>query len=177
VIGKGKAVATIGVGAGVIALLFVAGCWGGLRINFTPSYPLGLWRVTPLDRPAAVGDRIFICPPQTGAFGLALERGYVRHGLCPGWISPLIKTVAAVAGERIEVGQSVRVDGRPLDHSEIHAVDAEGRALPRFGGGIVPAGQLFLHSDFAGSYDSRYFGPISADGILGLAQPLLTVAP
>lgn len=172
-----KAVVTMSVGASLIALLFVAGCWGGLRINFTPSFPLGLWRVMPLERSAAVGDRVFICPPETAAFVLALERGYVRQGLCPGWISPLIKTVAAVAGERIEVDQSVRVDGTLLDHSEVHVVDAEGRALPAFAGGIVPAGHLFLHSDFVGSYDSRYFGPVPADGILGLAQPLLTVAP
>ncbi|RUW00077.1 conjugal transfer protein TraF, partial [Mesorhizobium sp. M1A.F.Ca.IN.022.05.2.1] len=39
------------------------------------------------------------------------------------------------------------------------------------------AGFLFLHSDFAGSYDSRYFGPIPASGLLGRARPLLTFQP
>lgn len=171
------AMVTIGAGAGLIAILFAAGSWGGLRINFTLSYPLGLWRVMPLDRPAAVGDRLFICPPETAAFALALERGYVRRGLCPGWMSPLIKTVVAVAGQRIAIGPSILIDGRTLNHSDIHAADAEGRVLPRSLGGIVPADQVFLHSDFAGSYDSRYFGPIPADGILGLAQPLLIITP
>ena len=44
-------------------------------------------------------------------------------------------------------------------------------------GGIVPKGELFLHSDFVGSYDSRYFGPLPADGILGLARETLTFTP
>jgi len=38
-------------------------------------------------------------------------------------------------------------------------------------------GTLFLHSDFVGSYDSRYFGPLPAEGTLGLAQEVLTFAP
>jgi conjugative transfer signal peptidase TraF len=168
---------TIGAGAALIAMLFAAGSWGGLRINFTRSYALGLWRVVPLERPVAVGDRLFICPPETAGFAPALERGYVRRGLCPGWMSPLIKTVEAVAGQSIAIGPSIRIDGRTLNRSEIHAADAEGRVLPRFGGGTVPDGQVFLHSDFAGSYDSRYFGPIPATGILGLAQPVVTFAP
>ncbi len=166
----------------LFAVLFIAGVaasgWlGGYRLNETPSYPLGLWRIEPIERPAAVGDRVFICPPRTPAFAIAIERGYVRRGICPGLLSPLIKTVAAVAGQQIDVHASVSVDGLPLGHSEIHAVDAQGRALVPYVGGIVPAGALYLHSDFAGSYDSRYFGPIPATGLLGLARPVLTFVP
>jgi len=159
----------------VIAGAAVAGWLGGYRLNETPSYPLGLWRIDPMERPVVVGDRVFICPPSTPDFAIAFERGYVRRGVCPGWLSPLIKTVAAVAGQHINVGLSVRVDGRPLGHSEIHAVDAQGRALLPYAGGTVPAGTLYLHSDFAGSYDSRYFGPIPATGLLGLARPVFTL--
>ncbi|MFZ1812823.1 MAG: conjugal transfer protein TraF, partial [Rhizobiaceae bacterium] len=32
-------------------------------------------------------------------------------------------------------------------------------------------------SDFAGSYDSRYFGPIPGTGLLGRARPVLTFDP
>ncbi|MDX0760458.1 conjugal transfer protein TraF, partial [Sinorhizobium medicae] len=42
---------------------------------------------------------------------------------------------------------------------------------------FVPANYVFLHSRFAGSYDSRYFGPVPASGILGLAQEVLTYEP
>lgn len=171
------ATAIVAVGACIVATLFALGSWGGLRVNLTPSYPLGLWRIEPMNRPVAVGDLIFICPPQTPAFSLARARGYVRSGLCPGWMSPLIKTVVAMGGQRIDVDRAIRIDGRPLAHSKIHTVGAEGSPLPSFSGGIVPAGHLFLHSDFAGSYDSRYFGPIPDDGLLGLALPLVTIAP
>jgi len=160
-----------------VCVIALAGWQGGYRLNETPSYPLGLWRIEPIARPVAVGDRVFVCPPQTENFALAAERGYVRRGLCPGWLSPLIKTVAAVAGQRIDIAASVSIDGRLLDHSQIHVVDAQGRALVPYGGGIVPAGFLYLHSNFAGSYDSRYFGPVPATGLLGLARPVLTFGP
>lgn len=159
------------------AALFVAGWTAGLRLNVTPSYPLGLWRIVPLHRDVAVGDLIFICPPQSADFDLARMRGYLRSGLCPGWLSPLIKTVVAVAGQRVEVAMAVTIDGIPLDHSDVHRTDAEGRPLPVFVGGVVPSGQVFLHSNFAGSYDSRYFGPIPEAGLLGLASPVLTFTP
>lgn len=175
--GRRSALATIGIGTAVIFGLAAAGHLGGLRLNLTPSYALGLWRIESLSRPAAVGDMVFVCPPQAPAFALALERGYLRRGLCPGWMSPLIKTVVATQGQRVEIDGAVSVEGTPIVGSEVRHVDAEGRALRPFAGGIVPPGHLFLHSDFAGSYDSRYFGPVPAAGLLGLARPVLTLDP
>lgn len=160
-----------------IVAIAVAGWIGGYRINFTPSYPLGLWRIEALKRSAANGDLVFICPPPTPAFTIALERGYIRRGLCPGWFSPLIKTVVATEGQSVDIGEHVSVDGKPIAHSEVRRSDAEGRALSAWHGGTVPPGHLYLHSDFAGSYDSRYFGPIPASGLLGRAVPVFTVDP
>ncbi|WP_245491856.1 conjugative transfer signal peptidase TraF [Mesorhizobium sp. M1A.F.Ca.IN.020.32.1.1] len=161
------------------ALVTLAGvAWlGGLRVNLTRSYPLGLWRIEPLERPAQAGDLIFICPPDSPAFRMARERDYLGRGLCPGEFSPLIKTVVATEGQAIAVGSEVAIDGRLLPHSDVQPSDAAGRALAPFADGQVPAGFLFLHSDFAGSYDSRYFGPIPASGLLGRARPLLTFQP
>ncbi|WP_454685491.1 conjugative transfer signal peptidase TraF [Ancylobacter moscoviensis] len=165
--------------AAVASLIMLAGtAWfAGLRLNLTRSYPLGLWRIEPLDGPPAMGDLVFICPPDSAAFRLARERGYVGRGLCPGWFSPLIKTIVATEGQATEIGAGVSVDGRPIPHSDVQREDAAGRALAPFAGGVVPAGFLFLHSDFKGSYDSRYFGPIPASGLLGRAHPLLTFEP
>lgn len=160
-----------------IAAVAMAGWFGGYRINFTPSYPLGLWRIEALGRNAAAGDRVFICPPLTPAFATAFERGYIRRGLCPGGFSPLIKAVVATEGQSVDIGDHVSVDGRLLAHSEVRHSDAEGRALSPWRGGAVPAGYLFLHSNFYGSYDSRYFGPVPASGLLGLAHPVLTIDP
>lgn len=168
---RGLGTATLFLGAILVA-------WsGGYRINLTPSEPLGLWRIAKLERAAAVGDLVFVCTPQTAAMQEARHRGYLRSGLCPGGVAPLIKTVIAVAGQRVEVAASVRVDGCDVARSKLADRDGEGRPLTPFGGGIVPAGSVFLHSSFGGSYDSRYFGPVPASGVLGLAQQVLTYAP
>ncbi len=151
--------------------------FGGYRINLTPSERLGLWRIIELDRPAAAGDLVLSCPPQTSAMREAKMRGYLRAGLCPGGIAPLIKTIIAVAGQRVAIGIGVSIDGHPVRFSALQHRDGKGRPLTPFGGGIVPAGYVFLHSPFVGSYDSRYFGPIPAAGILGLAHEVLTYAP
>ncbi|WP_224008512.1 S26 family signal peptidase [Aureimonas sp. SA4125] len=69
----------------------------------------------------------------------------------------------------------VEINRQPLDRSDLRRTDAEGRQLVAFPSGAVPAGHLFLHSAFGGSYDSRYFGPIPTDGLRGLARPILTM--
>ncbi|MBR0868110.1 conjugative transfer signal peptidase TraF [Bradyrhizobium diazoefficiens] len=169
--------AILAIGTGLIAAVAAVGWGAGLRINMTPSYPRGLWRIETLDRAAAVGDLVFICPPDTAEFERAFGRGYIRRGLCAGGLSPLIKTVAAVSGQQVDVADQVSIDGRPLPGSDVRHADAAGRLLLAFAGGLIPAGELYLHSDFAGSYDSRYFGPIPSSGVLGLARPVFTFGP
>lgn len=171
------AVAIVLAGILLALVLVIAGAAGGLRINITPSEPLGLWRVVALDRRPAVGDLVFICPPETNAMREARQRGYLRSGLCPGGFAPLIKTVIATEGQKVEIGSTVRVDGVAITNSAGSKFDGKGRPLAAFRGGIVPAGSVFLHSSFVGSYDSRYFGPLPVSGILGLAQEVLTYAP
>lgn len=162
---------------GVIAALAAVADMGGFRLNLTQSEPLGLWRIVALQRPVETGDLVFICPPPTASFEEARRRGYVRRGLCPGGFAPLIKTVAALPGQHVEIGANVTVDGRPLASSIVRASDGEGRPITPFKTGIVPLRNLFLHSSFASSYDSRYFGPVPDTGLLGLARPVLTFHP
>ncbi|MCD4662531.1 conjugative transfer signal peptidase TraF [Agrobacterium sp.] len=165
-----------GVG-GMIAGLAAIAYMGGFRLNLTPSEPLGLWRIVALQRPVEFGDLVFICPPPTASFEEARRRGYVRRGLCPGGFAPLIKTVAALPGQHIKIGANVTVDGRPLASSIVRTSDGEGRPITPSKTGIVPLRNLFLHSSFASSYDSRYFGPVPDTGLLGLARPVLTFEP
>jgi type IV secretory pathway protease TraF len=64
--------------------LAAAAFTGGYRLNLTPSEPLGLWRIEKLQRPVAIGDLVFLCPPMTAVFAEARRRGYLRRGLCVG---------------------------------------------------------------------------------------------
>ena len=162
---------------GAIAALAAIAYMAGFRLNLTPSEPLGLWRIVALQRPVEVGDLVFICPPATASFEEARRRGYVRRGLCHRGFAPLIKTVAALPGQHVEIGANVTVDGRPLPSSIVRASDGEGRPITPFKTGIVPLRNLFLHSPFASSYDSRYFGPVPDTGLLGLARPVRTFEP
>lgn len=172
-----RAIVVLSIAAVAAILLMVTAVAGGYRINLTPSEPLGLWRIIPLHRPAAVDDLLFICPPETAAMRAARARGYFRSGSCPGGVAPLIKTVIAVAEQRVEIGVSVSVDGRVVSSSSLALRDGKGRPLTPFPSGIVPPGYVFLHSAFPGSYDSRYFGPVPISGILGLAQEVFTYVP
>jgi conjugative transfer signal peptidase TraF len=156
-------------------ILFFGG--QGFRVNLTPSEAIGLWRIIEPDRPILVGDLVFICPPDTDAMRRARARGYLRFGLCAGRVAPLIKTVAGTSGQAIEIADDVRVDGRLLPHSHVARVDGRGREMEQDNGGVVPPNAVFLHSEFPGSFDSRYFGPLPMDGILGLAQEVWTYAP
>ncbi len=47
----------------------------------------------------ARGDIVSICPPDTAVFRAARARGYVPYGRCPGGYEPLLKPVAAIAGD------------------------------------------------------------------------------
>jgi type IV secretory pathway protease TraF len=80
------AVAIVLAGILLALVLVIAGAAGGLRINITPSEPLGLWRLVALDRRPAVGDLVFICPPETkeirGQGSVAIcVRDYAQAGL------------------------------------------------------------------------------------------------
>ena len=172
-----RAIVVLSTAAMASILVAVTAVAGGYRVNLTPSEPLGLWRIIPLHRPAQIDDLVFVCPPQTAEMLEARVRGYFRSGSCPGGVAPLIKTVIAVAGQHVEIGVSVNVDGREVSSSSLALRDGKGRPLKPFTGGIVPPGYVLLHSAFPGSYDSRYFGPLPASGVLGLAQEVLTYAP
>ena len=172
-----RAIVVLSTAAMAAILLMMTAVTGGYRINLTPSEPLGLWRIIPLHHPAQIADLVFICPPQTAEMLEARVRGYFRSGSCPGGVAPLIKTVIAVAGQHVEIGVSVNVDGREVSSSSLALRDGKGRRLMPFPSGIVPPGYVFLHSAFRGSYDSRYFGPVPASGVLGLAQEVFTYAP
>jgi len=160
----------------VVGGIAAAGIFGGYRINTTPSVPLGLWRIEALPREVRVGDTLFICPPADAPeIKLARERLYLPAGLCKGGMAPLIKTVVALPGQTIAIeGGQVVIDGVSLTQATILATDGQGRDMPVSAGGIVPAGTLFVHSDYVASFDSRYFGPIPARGILGLAREVFT---
>lgn len=158
-------------------LIVAAGGYSGLRVNVTPSVPLGIWKIVELKRPARRGDQVFVCPPLSGMFREGWNRGYLRRGLCAGGVAPLIKTVLATSGQLVSIDRFVWIDGELVPHSRLMASDGEGRPLSAHAGGLVPPGEVYLHSNSPGSFDSRYFGPLPTTSILGLAKEVWTLEP
>jgi conjugative transfer signal peptidase TraF len=158
-------------------LINLAGTFGGLRVNMTPSEPIGLWRILPLDRDPVVGDMVFVCLPRSALVDEARARGYLRRGLCLSGYAPLIKTVVAVAGQQVEIIKTVRIDGGEIPHSVLAELDGLGRPLISARSGRIPSGHVFLLSPYPGSWDSRYFGSVPVSSVLGLAEEVVTFAP
>lgn len=164
------------------ALLIVAGLVVaatralGLWINATASMPEGIYRLTPFDgTPLARGTVVAICP-SAAVLAIAIPRHYLEPGSCPGHVEPLLKHIAAIAGDRIDVSErAISVNGTPLPSSGRFARDCGGRPLPRLPAGryTVPPHRVWVYAPVGRSWDSRYYGALPDSGILGTARPFL----
>lgn len=86
---------------------------------------------------------------------------------------PLLKRVDAVAPQEVCVtDRIVRIDGVPV--AAALRTDRLGRPLRAWSGcRRLRPGELFLLSTTnSASFDSRYFGPVGASAVLGVAHPL-----
>ena len=145
------------------------------RLNTSSSLPRGLYLLEPLHRALRPGDLVLACPPPA-ASTLALARGYLDPGDCPGGTKPLGKLVLAAPGDRVELtADAITLNRCRLPSTASPAADTDGRPLPRLPPGAyrVRTGDIWLFSPHRRSFDSRYFGPVAATGIRGLLHPLL----
>ena len=134
---------------------------------YNPSYSaqVGWYRLQP-DEPVILGTQVAAYAPEW-ARQLADERGYLPYDY------PLIKTVWAVHGDEVCYNtQSVSVPKRP--DIPVLGQDVLGRDMPQRSGCIVlGSGEYLLISpDVQTGFDSRYFGPVRAESILGVVQYL-----
>ncbi len=147
----------------------------GLRVNTTPSVPVGLW-VLSANAPLGPGVVVSVCPDNRPAFAMARARGYLSRGSCAGGDQPLFKPVVALSGDRVTVSaEGLAVNGVPVPNSRAAPVDALGRALPVFSFGtytVAPGRVWVVSSLHPASFDSRYFGPLPVDRIEGVLRPL-----
>jgi conjugative transfer signal peptidase TraF len=145
----------------------------GLRINASPSLPVGLYVTS--SRPEA--NLVEFCPAEPFA-SFAISRGYRDSGSCRDGAAPLMKPVVARAGDVVEMsGQGIAVNGRLIPNTATRAADSHERPLTLwpFGRYLVAPGTVWVASSHhPRSFDSRYFGPIATSSIRDRVRPLLT---
>ena len=170
--------------AGLSAFGLAALAWASFkhplpRLTYNPSdsVAVGWYRVDPLDRrtssplrplqpPLHVGS-IVLVPLPAEAAALAAQRGYLPTRI------PLLKRVGAMAPQEVCITRGfVRIDGVPS--AAVLPADRWGRPLlswPQCR--RLESGELFLLSvTNPASFDSRYFGPVSASAVIGVAHPV-----
>ena len=166
--------------AGLSACGLAALAWASFvhplpRLTYNPSdsVAVGWYRVDPLDprassppRPLSVGS-IVLVPLPAEAAALAAQRSYLPTRI------PLLKRVGAVAPQEVCIADGkVRIDGVPS--AAVLSADRWGRPLPSWSQcRRLRPGELFLLSvTNPASFDSRYFGPVSASAVIGVAHPV-----
>ena len=128
--------------------------------NASPSVPLGLYRINP--GPVRRSDLVLIrLPPDVAE--LAARRNYLPRS------AYLIKFVSAVAGDPVcRLGDRILVRG--VFAARALTRDSLGRPMPSWQGcRRLASGDLFLLADNQQSFDSRYFGVVSASEVVGRA--------
>lgn len=142
------------------------------RIVYNPSDSVarGWYRIAPVVGTDAlhVGSIVLAwLPDDVAAF--AAQRGYLPAGV------PILKRIGAVAPQSVCVReQVVRIDCAAVATVRLH----DGAHQPLMAWTPcrpLAEHELFLLSDTnPASFDSRYFGPIDASAVLGIATPLWT---
>ncbi|NJA89397.1 S26 family signal peptidase [Rhodocyclus tenuis] len=166
--------------ATLAAIGFAALAWASFmspppRLTYNPSdsVAVGWYRVDPLDHHAGSlpsplpVNSIVLVPLPAEAAALAAQRGYLPTRV------PLLKRVGAVAPQEVCItGGMVRIDGVPS--AAVLRADRLGRPLQSWQQcRRLESGELFLLSvTNQASFDSRYFGPVAASTVIGIAHPI-----
>lgn len=123
-----------------------------------------------LTEAARLGDMVLICPEEP------IAHRYLGAGTCKSGSEPMLKPVAATAGDMVSVSAAgIAVNGELLPHTSAKTRDGAGRPLQPFAVGEykVGAGELWAVAPHDWSYDSRYLGPIPALWLIAKASPVL----
>ena len=136
-----------------------------LLYNPSPSAAVGWYRLR-TNHPPQLGVQVAVYAPEW-ARKMADKRGYLPYDY------PLIKSVVAVTGDEVcyhKTGVSVP-DGSVIP---VQVRDRQGREMPARSGCIVlEVDEYFIASpDVQAGFDSRYFGPVKIENILGTVEYL-----
>ncbi len=168
--GRVGAAAVVG-SASLFGLFAITGV-AGIRINTTPSLPIGLYVET-----NSQSRLVEFCPSGLSA-AVSARRGYRGSGDCPDGASPLLKPIVAQPGDVVELSaEGISVNNRVIRNTAPLSADADRRPLDHFPFGryVVGTDEVWVASSYnKRSFDSRYYGPVPTIKIRAHLRPLLT---
>lgn len=164
----------LSIGFLLLLLFSILAYWFGLRINFSKSYPIGIYK-TIHKQSIEKGDLVIFCPKNSPLIQKALQRNYLKPGFCKGGFYPLLKKVVALEGDIVEINSSVYINNREVPNSQLLTHDGNNNPLPSLKNSRIklPKSYMFVMSDYYHkSFDSRYFGSVEVSSVLSHVEPI-----
>lgn len=165
--------------AGAAALFLAAWASGySIALNRTASMPRGLYLVGPVET-LQHGSIVAACIPAESDVATYRARGYLPDSpRCAAGLAPVLKPIAAMSGDSVALDErGLWVNGEMLPNSRVFDTDSQGqpiRHLPIGWTKVLTTGELFLLANhIERSLDSRYYGTVARDKLLGKAVPLI----
>ena len=147
-------------GVGAVGVAATMSFTPAVLYNPSASAPVGFYAIKK-KYPIRKGALVAAYPPQWARI-LAAERGYLPADL------PVLKSVWGEPGDKVCASKTyISVDGNP--DIPVRETDRVGRVMPRWNEcRTLQSGEYFLISiDVQTSFDSRYFGPVRDEDIIG----------
>ena len=135
-------------------------------LNETPSMAKGAY--VRVDDVAKLKRGDIIVMPMNGQFRdyRVKKLGYPKDTM-------LIKRVAGIPGDLVCRQETAVIIGHKA--VVVAQMDRHGNPLPAWGGcRILLPNEVFLLGDHASSFDSRYFGPVTRDQLVGIYRAAVT---
>lgn len=147
-----------------------------LNINITSSIPIGIYRLDPNDISLNKGKKILFC--LNGTYRkIAKERKYLSSGKCPSGLSPIGKQIVAEENDRVQLtSDGIIVNGVLIQATKPLIKDSEGRTLihEKYNRKLKK-NEVIVASSKNESFDSRYYGIVKKEDILGIIKEVITL--
>lgn len=147
----------------LLAGLVGAAFFFDLRLNLTSSMPMGLYRK--MDKAPSLGDTVAVCLSNPVARE-GLDRGYLLPGYCPSKMLPVLKLLIGTPGD------SVVITNQFISVNDQHYMAPHQSGVKHFKYDNW-IGQYWLYGSHNAerSWDSRYYGGVARDAIVGVYTP------
>ncbi len=148
----------------LVIIAFIASRYE-IGINTTPSLERGIYYIS--NENIKRNDIIKFCLEDEEFSNIAHKNGYLDESyLCENGLQPLLKQVAGLAGDKVEVsakGIFVTPKGKDIACTWYppQTSDTKGRPLfSKLESGEIPKGKVLALTTYKNGFDSRYFGLI-----------------